>query len=147
MILVLGRTQLAALIGEQLTEAAGEYWRDIGRGVERLAAVPHRFHAVLAARAEVGGAAMQVLVGGDGSRPPLVWLDTATGSDGTDVDHALPVCGLERDAGGGCRMRCALAEAQSRPAQQPALAAALGSRPVGFVYSAPVDREDLDRFR
>ncbi len=146
MILVLGRTYIAAVIGEQLTGAAGEYWMDIGRGVDRLKAVPHRFQAVLAARSEAGEALLEAVMTGGGDSPTLVWLDSAL-RHGEEMDQDAPVCGVEQSAGGGCRLRCAPAELQSRPARQPSLAAALGSRPVSFIYSAPVHRGDSDEYR
>lgn len=51
-----------------------------------------------------------------------------------------PVCAIEQTDDGLQLLRCALARARARPESQPALAEALGERPLVFAYSAPTKR-------
>lgn len=139
MILVLGRAEPAAVIGQLLAQSKGEYWEDIASGVDRLKSAPHRFATIFAVRAEMGISQIEDALAGTDALPTLVWLDVMSLGEAIAEGAPSPVCAVRRTPDGGCHLHCALAEAQCRPERQPALAAAIGNRPVGFVYSAPVD--------
>lgn len=129
------------------TEAAVRALQEAGAGVEHfgalepavahLARAPERYALVLAESAGNACADRRFL---DSVRaaaaeiPVLLIREPGAPAGAGDVP---PVCAVERTPEGLQLLRCALARAQAQPERQPALAEALGERPLVFAYSAP----------
>jgi len=108
----------------------------------RIAANPERFALVLA-ESRGGACADGRFIDGvadAGGTVPVLFVREPGHVPG--LGETPPVCAIEQTPEGPKLLRCALAHARAHPEHQPALAEAVGDRPLVFSYSAPAKKGD-----
>lgn len=140
-ILVVGARAAAESAVRALQEAGAgvEHFGSIEPAVARLAHAPERFSLVLGESRGNSCADRRILdsVRTAVAHVPVLFLREAGDQGLGDVP---PVCAIEQTEDGLRLLRCALARARAQPERQPALAEALGERPLVFAYSAPAKK-------
>lgn len=138
-ILVIG-TQASTETAVRALEHAGtgiEHFGALDAAVARLAHAPRRFGLVLAESCGDPCAERRFLDSIREATAEVPVLLVREPGARIGLGDAPPVCAIEQTDDGLQLLRCALARARAQPERQPALAEALGERPLVFAYSAP----------